>query len=421
MTIHSLRGFRDILPPDSGVFYAIESAAREVFRLYGYREIRIPTLEARELFVKATGDTTDIVQKEMYAFTDQGGREIAARPEGTPGVVRAYIENNLSQSGGNGKFFYIGSMFRAERPQAGRFREFEQIGAECIGARGPFADAESISMLTKILEKTGVSGCLAEINSLGCADCRTAYRAGLMDYLKTNSAALCEPCRARLEKNPLRALDCKIDGPRLALEAPSIKLCQPCQEHFTLVKELLSASGVEFKVNKSLVRGLDYYTRTVFEIKTTALGSQDAVAAGGRYDELVKSMGGPDAPAVGWAMGVDRVALLLKGLAPDTGAVQVFVVCAGGGAPEAAAKAFTFLGALRAAGIRADFSDFSLSLKSQLRSADKSGARFAVIMGEDEIKAGTCALKPLQDGGGQQSVLPRSEAPAAILNLLERG
>ena len=334
MTIHSLRGFRDILPPDSGVFYAIESAAREVFKLYGYREIRIPTLEARELFVKSTGDTTDIVQKEMYAFTDQGGREIAARPEGTPGVVRAYIENNLSQNGGNGKYFYMGGMFRAERPQAGRYREFEQIGAECIGAHGAFADAESISMLMEMLKKAGLSGCMAEINSLGCATCRAAYRAGLLGFLKTNPAALCEVCRTRMEKNPLRALDCKLDGPRLALEAPAIKLCPSCQLHFSRVQELLSALNAPFKVNKSLVRGLDYYTRTIFEVKTGASGgSQDALAGGGRYDELVKSMGGPDAPAVGWAMGVDRVALLLKGLIPESDAAQVFVVCAGSGSP----------------------------------------------------------------------------------------
>ena len=414
--IHSLRGFRDILPPDSERFTAIETAAREVFSLYGYREIRVPTLEARELFVKSTGDTTDIVQKEMYAFTDQGGREIAARPEGTPGVVRAYIENNLAQSGGNGKFFYIGSMFRAERPQAGRFREFEQIGAECIGAHSAFADAESISLLTKILAKTGVSGCLAELNSLGCAECRAAYKAELLTYLKANSASLCEACQARLEKNPLRALDCKIDGPRLAIEAPSVKLCPSCQGHFSQVQELLAASDVLFKVNKSLVRGLDYYTRTVFEVKAGALGSQDAVAGGGRYDDLVKSMGGPNAPAVGWAMGVDRVAMLLKDLGPAHLSTQVFVVCA---CPEAAAKSFSLLGQLRSTGIGADFSDFSLSLKSQLRSADKSGASLALILGEEEIKNSVYALKFLKEKKDQQTV-PAAEIVPVIRAALSK-
>lgn len=415
--IRSLRGFRDILPPDSDRFTAIEAAAREVFHLYGYREIRVPTLEARELFVKSTGDTTDIVQKEMYAFTDQGGREIAARPEGTPGVVRAYIENNLAQSGGNGKFFYIGSMFRAERPQAGRYREFEQIGAECIGAHSAFADAESIFLLTKILIKTGVSGCLAELNSLGCAGCRAAYRAELLAYLRANSAALCEACQARLEKNPLRALDCKLDGPRLAIEAPVVKLCPACQGHFSQVQELLSASDVPFKVNKSLVRGLDYYTRTVFEVKAGALGSQDAVAGGGRYDELVKSMGGPDAPAVGWAFGVDRVALLLKDSVPAQKTANVFVVCA---CPEAAAKSFSLLGQLRSADISADFSDFTLSIKSQLRSADKSGASLALILGEEEVKNSVYALKFLKDKKDQQTV-PAAEIVPVIRAALSAG
>ncbi|HAH32971.1 MAG TPA: histidine--tRNA ligase [Elusimicrobia bacterium] len=402
--IHSLRGFRDILPPDSERFTAIEAAAREVFSLYGYHEIRIPTLEARELFVKSTGDTTDIVQKEMYAFTDQGGREIAARPEGTPGVVRAYIENNLAQSGGNGKFFYIGSMFRAERPQAGRYREFEQIGAECIGAHSPFADAESISLLMEILSKAGVSGCLAELNSLGCAECRAAYRAELLAYLKANTAALCPACQARLERNPLRALDCKLDGPRLALAAPCVKLCPNCLDHFSRVQELLSSSNAQFRINKSLVRGLDYYTRTVFEVKTGALGSQDAIAGGGRYDDLVKSMSGPDAPAVGWALGVDRLALLTKDAAATPAATQVFVICAQPAGVEASAKAFALLGELRAAGIRTDFSDFGLSLKSQLRSADKSGASLALILGEEEVKNSVYTLKFLKEKKDQRTV-----------------
>lgn len=412
--INSLRGFRDLLPPESDLFARIETAAREVFGLYGYQELRIPTLEKKELFVKSTGDTTDIVEKEMYAFTDGGGREVAMRPEGTPGVVRAYIEHNLGQTGRNGKYFYIGGMFRAERPQAGRYREFTQIGAENIGNGSPFADAETITMLVRLLEKAGVTGCSVVLNSLGCADCRKAYREILLAFLRGRSETLCEPCRGRIERNPLRALDCKTDGPSLAETAPKLSLCPACAEHFARTQELLKISGVEHQVNTSLVRGLDYYTRTVFEVRSGALGSQDAVCGGGRYDDLVKSMGGPAAPAIGWAVGVDRMAMILRDKpAPDT-APRTFVVSA---SKEAGEKAFALLTSLRAAGISSDFSSFDLSLKSQMRSADKSGAAFALIIGEDELKAGACAIKPLKAKGEQRTV-PLQDAPSTLKQLL---
>ncbi len=400
MNIHSLRGFRDLLPPESTLFACIEASAREVFALYGYQEIRIPTIESKELFVKSTGDTTDIVEKEMYAFTDQGGREVAVRPEGTPGVVRAYIEQNLSQSGRNGKYFYIGNMFRAERPQAGRYREFTQIGAEYIGNASPFADAETITLLVRLLEKAGLPGLSVEINSLGCGECRKSYREILLNHLKANIATLCEPCKNRIDRNPLRALDCKIDGPALAEKAPKLTLCAPCAEHFDRTRTLLKSSGVEFTVNLNMVRGLDYYTRTVFEVKSSALGSQDAVAGGGRYDDLVKSMGGPQAPAIGWAMGVDRVAMLLKDKAPAT-APAVFVIAA---SKEAQDAAFKILGELRAQNISADFSNLELSLKSQLRSADRSGAVIAVLLGEEEVRNSVCAIKFLKEKREQQIV-----------------
>ncbi|MDD2804243.1 MAG: histidine--tRNA ligase [Elusimicrobiales bacterium] len=413
MALHSLRGFRDLLPPDSTRFAAIEAAAREVFALYGYQELRIPTLELKELFVKSTGETTDIVEKEMYAFTDGGGREVAMRPEGTPGVVRAYIEQNLSQSGRNGKFYYIGNMFRAERPQAGRFREFEQIGAEYIGNASPYADAESITMLVRLIEKAGLPGCSVELNSLGCAECRKTYRQALLAYLQGCAERLCEPCRGRIERNPLRALDCKIDGPWLAGSAPKLTLCPDCANHFARTQELLKISGIQHNVNPGLVRGLDYYTRTVFEVRSSALGSQDAVCGGGRYDDLVKSMGGPAAPAIGWALGVDRLAMLLKDRpAPDC-APRAFVIAA---AKEAGQKAYELLTALRAAGVSADFSSFDLSLKSQMRSADKSGAAFALIIGEDELKSGACAVKPLKQPG-EQKIVPLQEVPARLRQL----
>lgn len=415
MALHSLRGFRDLLPPDSSLFTAIEAAAREVFSLYGYRELRIPTLEFKELFVKSTGETTDIVEKEMYAFTDGGGREVAVRPEGTPGVVRAYIEQNLAQSGRNAKFYYVGNMFRAERPQAGRFREFEQIGAECIGNASPYADAESITMLVRFLGKAGLAACSVELNSLGCAECRKNYRQTLLAYLRGCSDKLCEPCRGRIERNPLRALDCKIDGPWLAGAAPKLTLCPDCGAHFAKVQDLLKVSGVPHNVNPNLVRGLDYYTRTVFEVRSGALGSQDAVCGGGRYDDLVKSMGGPAAPAIGWALGVDRLAMLLKDKPAADDSPKVFVVAA---SKEAGEKAYGLLTAVREAGVSADFSSFDLSLKSQMRSADKSGAAYALIIGEDELKAGTCAVKPLKEAGDQK-IVPQSDVPSTLKQLLK--
>lgn len=401
MNIRSLRGFRDILPPESALFTLVEAAAREVFALYGYREIRLPTIEFKELYVKSTGDTSDIVEKEMYAFTDQGGREVAVRPEGTPGVVRAYIEQNLGQSGKNGKYYYISTMFRAERPQAGRYREHTQIGVEHIGNPTPFADAETIEMLVKLLERAGVPGLSVEINSLGCADCRGNYREVLLNHLKANITTLCESCRNRMERNPLRALDCKVDGPVLAEKAPKLTLCAACADHFDRTRALLKNSGTEAIVNPNLVRGLDYYTRTVFEVKTSALGSQGSVAGGGRYDDLVRSMGGPQTAAIGWGMGVDRVAMLLKDKVQPCTDPSAFVIAASKDARDAA---FKLLGELRAAGISADFSDLELSLKSQLRSADRSGAAVALLLGGDEIKNSVCAVKFLKEKREQLTV-----------------
>ena len=409
--INALRGFRDILPPDSEMFAEIEGKAREIFGLYGYRELRIPTLEKKELFIKSTGTTTDIVQKEMYAFSDAGGREIACRPEGTPGIARAYIEHNLNQSGRNSKFFYVANMFRAERPQAGRYREFEQIGAENIGNASPAADAETIAMLVSLLEKIGIKELTVDINSLGCAECRKTYREELLQFLRQHKETLCEACQGRIELNPLRALDCKIDGGRLAETAPVMKLCPECEKHFNQTQKLLGIAGISFRVNRNLVRGLDYYTRTVFEVRSNAIGSQDAIAAGGRYDGLIKSMGGPDVPAIGWAMGVDRVALLVNaareaaGIAKDGNTVRTFVLASVKSAPEeAATKGFMLLNMLRKAGISADFSNFEASFKSQMRSADKSGADFALIIGEDELKNGTVSVKDLRNKSEQKQI-----------------
>ena len=415
--LRALRGFRDLLSPETDIFSYIENAAKEIFKVYSYNEIRIPTVEMAELFIKSTGETTDIVEKEMYSFIDAGKRNIALRPEGTPCVARAFVQHKLNLSGKNSKFFYIGNMFRAERPQAGRFREFEQLGIEYLGNPSASADAEAIILLMAFLKKTGAKDYFAEINSLGCSDCREKYKKELLEYLKKNASELCQWCQNRIEKNPLRALDCKTDGPKLSLEAPKLSLCADCSTHFEKVEELLRIAKIDFKVNKNLVRGLDYYTRTVFEVKSSALGSQDAIAGGGRYDNLVKSMGGQDTPAVGWSLGVDRLAILLKDtITLKNNSPKVFVVCAD---KNAFNESFKILNNLRNGNISADFSNFELSLRSQMRSADKSGATLALIMGEEELKNSSCSIKFLKSEEKQQEI-PLNELLKKTKNILNK-
>lgn len=408
----SIRGFRDIFAPESAHFARLEGIAREVFTDYGFSELRIPAVERHELFVKATGETTDVVQKEMYSFEDAGERKLALRPEGTPGVARAYVQNNLFAVNPRQKLFYICNMYRAERPQKGRYREFEQIGVEYIGNPAPSADAETIILLENILRKAGLDKFSVELNSLGCPKCRPAYRETLLKYLHEHETELCENCRGRIDKNPLRALDCKIDGPKLADTAPKQELCPECDEHFKAVLEYLSDAGINYTVNRNMVRGLDYYTRTVFEFKTAALGSQDAIAGGGRYDSLLKSMGGPDMPAVGWAMGADRAVSIISELVKLEQKPAAFVISMGGAANR---PAFKLLTALRQAGIPADGGDFSKSFKAQLRAADKSGAAHGIILGDHEAANGTCTLKNFQTG--EQKTVSRED----IIGILRNG
>jgi len=406
--INSIRGFRDIFHPDSTRLTALENTAREVLNLYGFSELRLPAVEYRDLFVKSTGETSDIVEKEMYVFEDAGHRLLALRPEGTPGVARAYIEHNLYSKEPRQKLFYIGGMYRAERPQAGRYREFEQIGAEYIGNAHYAADAEAILALARLLRRAGVNDFRIDINSLGCQKCRPAHRDALFAYLQAHKDELCENCKQRMERNPLRALDCKLDGPKLAANAPKQVFCPECEEHYKGVKELLAAGGETFTENPNLVRGLDYYTRTVFEFRATGIGSQDAIAAGGRYDTLLKSMGGADLPAVGWALGADRVIAVSQAQAKDDRPLAfVISMC-----PEAHTTAFRLMEELRQKGIAADGGVFGQSFKSQMRGANKSGAKFALILGGDEIKKNTVALKDLT--AGTQTEVAITEAASAI-------
>ena len=387
-----VRGFRDIFAPQSGNFAELENAARRVFALAGAAEIRIPTVELKELFVKSTGDTTDIVQKEMYSFEDAGGRVLALRPEGTPGVVRAYIENNFAADAPVQKLFYIGNMFRAERPQAGRYREFEQIGLEYLGSAAPAADAETILILKDIVSAFGVKNYSVKINSLGCPDCRPAYKQELIDYLKKDFDGLCDKCKERLWRNPLRVLDCKIDGPRFTANAPKQKLCAACAEHFDEVKTLLDGR-IDYTVDQNLVRGLDYYTRTVFEFQAGD-GAQNAIAGGGRYDSLVKSMGGPQIPAVGFAMGVER-AIAARGETAAVAEKKIFVISLD---KTCNAKSFEVMYALRARGLIADGGLFDKNLKAQLKAADKAGAAFALLLGPDELAKKVFTLRDFKTG-----------------------
>ena len=391
--ITPIRGFKDILYPDSFKLSEIERISREIFELFNYKEIRIPTIEYYELFVKSTGETTDIVEKEMYKFKDPSERVLALRPEGTPGVARAYINNNLNLKGENNKYFYIGNMFRAERPQAGRFREFEHIGVESIGSSLPSADAEVIIMLDTILKKIGMKSYNIEINSIGCQECRKKYREILISYLKTID--LCQVCNERINRNPLRVLDCKIDREKLK-NVPPIDLCEGCLSHHNEMKELLQKSNIKFSENKMLVRGIDYYTRTVFEFKTNLLGSQDAIAAGGRYDDLIKSMGGPNSPGVGWAMGAERMLMMCEkeGIIFNPRKL-CFIICMNA---DYSKYSFDILTKLRKKGIKVDFSNFSQSFKSQFRSANSNKADYAIIIGEEEVNSNVLTLKNLLTG-----------------------
>ena len=401
-----VRGFRDIFGPEAAALTALEASARKIFKLYGVSELRIPVVEQKDLFVKATGTTTDIVQKEMYSFEDAGHRLLALRPEGTPGVARAYIENNFAQASPVQQFFYIGNMYRAERPQAGRYREFEQIGAEFLGNSSPAADAQAILLLKDIMKDFGVRNYSVKINSLGCDKCRPLYRQALIDYLSSSKEDLCDLCKDRLERNPLRVLDCKTDGPKFKEKAPKLALCPECEEHFSQVKKLLEGK-IDYTVDPCLVRGLDYYTRTVFEFQAGD-GAQNAIAAGGRYDTLIKSMGGADIPAVGWAMGAERTCAAL-GSFPKGKEKKVYVVSLEKDCDE---YAFNIMQALRSAGVITEGGLFDKNVKGQMKQADKSGASFAVIVGGEEKKRGAAALKDL--AGGEQKEYLISELAEAI-------
>lgn len=402
MAINGVKGFNDILPGEVEKWQHIEATARRVFELYGFSEIRIPILEKTELFCRSIGDATDIVEKEMYSFEDKGGNKVTMRPEGTASVMRSFIEHKMHALDPVARLYYMGPMFRYERPQKGRYRQFHQIGAEVTGVSAPTVDAQVLTMLTHFFAELGLDEPTLQINSLGCPCCRPVYREALKSFLLSKLELLCEDCNRRYETNPLRALDCKSPGCQEATKgAPAMLeyLCPECSEHFAATRKYLDLVGTPYSINERMVRGLDYYTRTTFELVTGLLGSQSAVAAGGRYDGLISDLGGPSLPGIGFAIGVERVALLLaeKDFArrPD-----LFIAALG---EEAHAEAFRLMTALQRKGAAVEIDYEGKSLKSQMRRADKFKSRFTLIIGGDELARGTAPLKDM-DGGTQGEV-----------------
>ncbi len=413
------RGTRDLLPGEVEKWQWVEEAARRLCRLYGYREIRTPIFEHTELFLRGVGESTDIVQKEMYTFTDKGGRSITLRPEGTAPVARAYLEHNLHALPQPVKLYYLGPMFRYDRPQAGRLRQFHQFGVECFGAADPGVDAEVVTLTWEFLSGLGLQDLRLELNSVGCPGCRPGYARALEEFFAPQEKHLCSFCRQRLKRNPLRLLDCKEEGCRAAAAAaPQVTsyLCSECEAHFLKVQEYLEALGVPFTVNPRLVRGLDYYTRTTFEVVSQKLGAQNSLAGGGRYDNLVASYGGPPVPGIGVAVGLERVLIALEseGAAPVPEDERPVFVVAAGDAPALEREALRLLAALRRAGWAAEKDYLGRSLKAQLKHAARLGARFVVIVGEEEFARGTVAVRDM-DRGAQVEV-----ARAALLESLEK-
>lgn len=397
MALTAVKGFNDILPDESGRWQYIEQTARRVFELNGFGEIRVPVMEKTELFCRSIGDATDIVEKEMYTFTDKGGNSVTLRPEGTAGVMRAFIEHKLYAQDPISKLYYLGPMFRYERPQKGRYRQFHQIGAEITGVHDPLADAQVLNMLTTFFREIGLTEPTLQINSLGCPECRPAYRATLRSFLEERMEHLCEDCKRRFETNPLRMLDCKVPGCIEATAgAPSVleHLCSDCDEHFSSVRRYLDLSSTPYSINSRMVRGLDYYTRTTFEMVTGLLGSQSAVAAGGRYDGLISQLGGPAIPGIGFALGLERVALLL-GSQDFVSFPDLFIATMGGGERD---FAFSLMDGLLKAGVRVEMDYEGKSLKSQMRRADKLKARYSVVIGGDEVESGRASFKRMIDG-----------------------
>ncbi len=395
------KGTKDILPEESYKWQYIEKTAREVAKTFGVKEIKTPTFEHTEVFERGVGDTTDIVNKEMYTFLDKGGRSITLKPEGTAGVARAFIENGMANSALPVKLYYITSCFRYERPQAGRLREFHQFGVEVLGAETPYVDAEVILMAKTFFDKLNISNLTLYINSIGCKDCRKAYQDALKNYYKSNLENLCPLCKERLEKNPMRILDCKNDSCKeINKNAPKILdyLCQDCSSHFEKVKSLLTSAGVEYKINAEIVRGLDYYSKTVFEFVSNNIGAQGTVCGGGRYDNLIGQLGGVNTAGIGFALGIERLLLLMDNIGVYTGENEKPLIYIASMGEKAYDKAFEIMNNLRLNGVIAQMDVKNRGIKAQFKYADKIGAKFVGVIGESELESGLIKIKEMESG-----------------------
>ena len=397
MVIKAIRGFNDILPSEIEGWQFIEKIAREVFENFGFSEIKIPILEKTELFARSIGETTDIVEKEMYTFQDRSGDSLTLRPEATASMARAYIEHHLYARDPAAKLYFIGPMFRHERPQKGRYRQFYQIDAEVFGVAHPMADAEVMVMLMEFFKRVGLENVELQINTLGCEECRPRYKKELTQFLAKKVSQLCPDCKRRLETNPLRILDCKVETCREVIGgAPLVMdfICDQCTRHFERVRGYLKILNTPFVINPRMVRGLDYYTRTIFEATNPKLGAQNAVTAGGRYDNLMRDIGGPDIPGIGFAMGIERVVLLVKQRKEITQLPNLFIAALG---EKAQLKAFELVNQLHLQGVKAEIDYEGRSLKAQMRRANKFNSRYVLIIGEEELKRGRAIMRDMEE------------------------
>ncbi|MCK8815981.1 histidine--tRNA ligase [Natroniella sulfidigena] len=401
MKVRAPRGTNDLLPQDTAKWQYLEDKSREIFTCYNYQEIRTPIFEATDLFRRGIGEATDIVEKEMYTFTDKGGRSITLRPEGTASVMRSFLENKIYGHAQPTKYFYTGPMFRYERPQSGRYRQFHQIGVEALGADNPAIDAEIIALGIQFLTELGLEDLEVHLNSVGCPECRKNYRDKLLDYFKPYLEELCSDCQDRYERNPLRILDCKADrGQEFIQDAPKIyeELCTECDQHFKQVQQHLDLLDIDYMLDARLVRGLDYYTKTAFEVIYKGLGAQDTIFGGGRYDGLAQEVGGRDIPGIGFAMGVERILLTLEeqGIElPIDQSIDLFITTIG---EEAEQAAFKYLYSLRQAGLKVEMDYLGRSVKGQMKCADRNNANYSIILGGDELNKGVATIRNMKSG-----------------------
>lgn len=403
-----IKGTEDVLPKDSYRWQFVEDVMRKESATYGFKEIRTPVFEHTELFARGVGQTTDVVQKEMYTFDTKGGESVTLRPEGTAGAARAVLEHGLVNDSLPIKASYFVSCYRYEKPQAGRLREFHQFGLECYGTQSPAADAELICAAQSIFDRLGIKQLRLEINSIGCPTCRAEYHKALKEYFYGYKDELCETCNSRLEKNPMRILDCKSPVcSKIAQGAPKITdyLCDECKEHFASVQKYLDAAGVEYTVNPTIVRGLDYYTKTVFEFVTDFIGAQGTVCGGGRYDGLIEELGGKHLPSLGFAMGIERLLMLMdkQGIEiPKPSTCDLYVAVMG---ESASLKSFEIIKAVRSCGLIAETDIVGRGLRAQMKYADKIGAKFSMVLGDNEIEQGKAVIKNMSNGEQTEIVL----------------